>query len=246
MTIASETTRSSGAIAERLEVLNAEIAQRDGEERIRRRKKLELLEEAFANLLVARDRGERVDADQITKAQQAIDAAKLDVDANDHTIRALTTQRESVRRDQQQAQAQEALAEGDRIRDALSQARVDLLEALVEASRRRGIEYGLEAALHRNGMDRDRLADKFDYPGLRRGIVVFDGAIRPHVDRLGGELQKLCNELGVTIDEHGRVVPREKRPATVPTPSPAADNTLETESALDALDSDHADDEVDE
>src|SRR5687767_4776131 len=138
---------TAGAQAPRtLAEIDAEIKERipDGEEHSRRAANLERAEKEFASLLVARDRGEPVPAEQIAKAQRAVADSKLEVEANAYTVEELRRQREETQRDDLQAEGRKMLEDEQLAETGLLDARIHLLEKLVAAWSSRDNEYAWE------------------------------------------------------------------------------------------------------
>jgi hypothetical protein len=205
MTIA-EAPRALATIDHAIAELDAELERRNGDEGARRGENVARRQESFAKLLVARDKGEHVDAEDIAKAQRALEDAKLEVEANDHTVRDLIKQREDLQREQRNAQGEAMLADEQSAELGLRNARIDLAEVLADAWSKRENERAWEVRRFEVRKRGDALAEA-GVPNVRRGVFVFDGSYRPHVDRLGDELEKLCNELQVNIID-GKVVAR--------------------------------------
>jgi hypothetical protein len=207
-TAAAEEARSSATVAAELARTEGELERRSNQERDRRNMKLSRAEADLRSLLVAREHGASAPEETIAAAQRAVADVQLEIQGNEAEVHRLALRRKDLEREHLEAQGEEMLQDEHTAAVGLSNARVRLLETLVAAWSARQDERGSEIQRFEVRKRGDALADA-GVPNVRRGVFVFDGAYRPHVDRLGDEIQKLCNELQVNIID-GKVVARER------------------------------------
>lgn len=114
--------------------------------------------------------------------------------------RLATLQREhGVARGHEHVERERALlVDSYAVREQLLRACWDLLTA-------RNAEYVLDMGLHQTRIELDRIAEKTGEAEFYRGVVAFNGAVREELRGVMYAMEKLCKELGASIDSSGRI-----------------------------------------
>jgi hypothetical protein len=229
---------SSAEVSAQVDQLKAQTIPDIRRELAERQGALRLAKEHRGSVYAMQRPGAPASADEIA-ADQDVQTLQRDVDRLEAALEAELALLERLSHALPYAEGEELLAKEAEILARYPQTKLELLEALLAAVNARGAEHALDVQRHSVRVELDKIAEKTGDSRFRRGVFVFDGAYRPQLERIGDALQVLFTELGMSIDDDGRIVPRAKRPASaIATSAPA-----EAESAVEDPDGDPEDDE---